>query len=1227
MASTSGSFNTFSPGNVFDQGIMVRASPVVFPVASIDPRCINNDGGGGGGGGSPQYYVDTFSAQTIYGAKTWMALAVFGVGLHVTTGGVITDTLNVSGNAVVSGAITVTGIAAPSTFEAVVTGDLDSAAVSAVSLFAPSISTGLLASMNATGSISGVTVTGTTVQTDGSTCVMSSSGTINCTALIAADSVTTTDITCVLINGISYPPPIPAVGTPTTSSLVSYNGTDPAWKEGGTFIDSLLAGTYVPTFANSPAFIVSSGAAAGYVLTSDASGNITLQAATGGGASLTANQTFSGINTFSSAPQLTDVSKAFTYNVGVTPGYVLTTDASGNATWEAVGAGDALLAANQTFSGVNTFSAAPQLTDASKAFTYATGASAGRVLTTDGSGNATWVNPNVSLPANQTFSGTNTFSASAVFTNATKAFVYNVGVTAGYVLTTDASGNATWAAPSATGASLTANQTFTGNNSFSNVINTVGLVTTESNGNVYFTASNPPSSFGNAGNVALGSTGILPSISNAQGVIAIGANTLAVLNASVGDVALGTNAGGGHSSGNGCTFIGYQTSTSDSSATQSTALGAFAVIAGDHQIVLGTNAETVFMPGALNIASGASTGYVLTTDSLGNATWAAPAATGASLTANQTFSGINTFSSAPQLTDATKAFTYATGASAGRVLTTDGSGNATWVNPNVSLPANQTFSGTNTFSASAVFTNATKAFVYNVGVTAGYVLTTDASGNATWAAPPATGASLTANQTFSGVNTFSSAPQLTDATKAFTYATGASAGRVLTTDGSGNATWVNPNVSLPANQTFSGTNTFSASAVFTNATKAFVYNVGVTAGYVLTTDASGNATWGAPATGASLTSNQTFSGVNTFSASAIFTNATKAFTYATGAVAGYFLTCDASGNATWTSVPGGASLTANQTFTGINTFSASPVLTNATKAFTYATGGAAGNYMASDSSGNATWSSFNTSMFSFFSGQNSIRWGTGQGSGAGGSNYRVNIGFNTGPTGIADFTTTVGGQIARNGAVGDHSTVVGAYGGTNGVGNSVTAVGAYTEGPLSNYSTVVGAYACDAGSGTASVSIGYQAGFTSSAANSIIINATGSDLSNSTASSCVIKPIRSITGASTVALTYNATSGEVSTVTNYLPAPAFSPSAAGTVVNGSTSGTATFYAPFVGSALKEIVVYCNALVGTASFTYGTAFTNTPDVSGSLAATATSVSNTAVTLTGTTSTGYVFLKGV
>ena len=87
--------------------------------------------------------------------------------------------------------------------------------------------------------------------------------------------------------------------------------------------------------------------------------------------------------------------------------------------------------------------------------------------------------------------------------------------------------------------------------------------------------------------------------------------------------------------------------------------------------------------------------------------------------------------------------------------------------------------------------------------------------------------------------------------------------------------------------------------------------------------------------------------------------------------------------------------------------------------------------------------------------------------------------------------------------------------------------------------------------------------------------------------------------------------------------------AAQTTVAGSTSGTAVFSQPSIGSSFKKVMIFLNALNGTASFTFPTAFVNLPVVlsTNGLATTkVTSLSTSSVIVTGTADTGFLIIEG-
>lgn len=91
----------------------------------------------------------------------------------------------------------------------------------------------------------------------------------------------------------------------------------------------------------------------------------------------------------------------------------------------------------------------------------------------------------------------------------------------------------------------------------------------------------------------------------------------------------------------------------------------------------------------------------------------------------------------------------------------------------------------------------------------------------------------------------------------------------------------------------------------------------------------------------------------------------------------------------------------------------------------------------------------------------------------------------------------------------------------------------------------------------------------------------------------------------------------------------FNSTATQTVIAGSSTGSATFSQPFKGSSYKKVVIWCNALVGTATYTFQTSFVNTPVVmstTGPATSVVTSLSTTSVTITGVTTNGFIFIEG-
>lgn len=82
-------------------------------------------------------------------------------------------------------------------------------------------------------------------------------------------------------------------------------------------------------------------------------------------------------------------------------------------------------------------------------------------------------------------------------------------------------------------------------------------------------------------------------------------------------------------------------------------------------------------------------------------------------------------------------------------------------------------------------------------------------------------------------------------------------------------------------------------------------------------------------------------------------------------------------------------------------------------------------------------------------------------------------------------------------------------------------------------------------------------------------------------------------------------------------------------VSGSTGGTAKFSQPASSATYKKVIIYCAALVGTASYTFPVPFINIPVIvstNGLAASLITTLNTTTVIVTGSTSTGFLLIEG-
>lgn len=467
----------------------------------------------------------------------------------------------------------------------------------------------------------------------------------------------------------------------------------------------------------------------------------------------------------------------------------------------------------------------------------------------------------------------------------------------------------------------------------------------------------------------------------------------------------------------------------------------------------------------------------------------------------------------------------------------------------------------------------------------GAVLTNDGLGGASWEPP-------VEPEAFAGTITFNGDP-------AIIIPTDAGEGKILYSDSGGAVGWREPDFTnfLSTPHTWGGFQEFGGG--FSLPIDAGINKVMGTA------DSSGEAAWFAPsALGLVDTSSfQTIFGAKTFVALIA-----DGFQLTTGGATGYYLTSDASGVASWTAPPSTANfmtLNTTQSVTGAKTFTTTPSLRSTT-------GGS--NVIFGLNAANNT-----------LTGTNNVVMGTNAGVALTTSSNAVILG-----TGAAAALTSGGGVFIGSSAGAAATTVnnsvfIGPSAGLVSNANACVFIGA-SAGSTSNSTgnTFIGSN-CQ-GTGNACVLIGQNA-VSGSANNALAIGqSANASFSNSTAIG---------TGAATTAINQIMLGTGLQSVV--LPGPTsflngVGGNRASTTVTGSSSGSALFSQNFTGTTYKKVVIRCVGLVGTASYAFPSGFAHIPAIvidstpGGLSASIVTTLTDSAVTITGATSSGFIFLEG-
>ena len=142
---------------------------------------------------------------------------------------------------------------------------------------------------------------------------------------------------------------------------------------------------------------------------------------------------------------------------------------------------------------------------------------------------------------------------------------------------------------------------------------------------------------------------------------------------------------------------------------------------------------------------------------------------------------------------------------------------------------------------------------------------------------------------------------------------------------------------------------------------------------------------------------------------------------------------------------------------------------------------------------------------------------------------RISIGTDAGTTNQGNYAVAMGYLAARDNQ-GNGAVAIGDQSGKNKQGNYAVAIGYLAgESAQGQVSVAIGDQAGKISQGGYAVAVGAYAGQYNQANNSIVINATGNSLAGNISSAFYVKPVRSVTGATSkgfVAVFYNPATGE-----------------------------------------------------------------------------------------------------